>query len=220
MQHANERKKQRQEEILDAAIVLFAEHGYPQTDTQLLADRLQVGKGTVYRYFSSKERLFLAAVDRVMERLQERVNDETSRAKDPLERIVLGIEAFLAFFDENPSFAELLVQERAQFRNRKKPTYVEHRERNIGRWHDLYRELMAAGRMRQLPVERVSGVVSDLVYGTVFNNYFAGRRRSFRAQAADIVDVVFSGILSDSERARRAEERRKDATAKGELREV
>ena len=57
----------RREEILDAAARLFARHGYPETDTQLLADELGVGKGTLYRYFASKEELFFAAVDRAME---------------------------------------------------------------------------------------------------------------------------------------------------------
>ena len=55
----------RREEILAAAIHLFAVHGYAGTDTQLLADKLQVGKGTLYRYFQSKEDLFLAAVDSI-----------------------------------------------------------------------------------------------------------------------------------------------------------
>src|SRR5437867_4688042 len=59
----------RQEEILEAAARLFAQHGYADTDTQLLADELGVGKGTLYRYFASKQDLFLAAVDRVMREL-------------------------------------------------------------------------------------------------------------------------------------------------------
>ncbi len=42
-----ELRDRRHEEILLAAVHLFAEHGYAGTDTQLLADRLQVGKGTL-----------------------------------------------------------------------------------------------------------------------------------------------------------------------------
>ena len=42
----------RREEILDAATDLFAEHGFTETVTQTLADRLQVGKGTIYRHFT------------------------------------------------------------------------------------------------------------------------------------------------------------------------
>ena len=67
-------RARRREEILDAAAKLFARHGYPETDTQVLADLLGVGKGTIYRYFPSKHALFLAAADRVMRRLREVVD--------------------------------------------------------------------------------------------------------------------------------------------------
>ena len=56
----------RREEILDAATELFAQHGYSDAVTQALAERLQVGKGTLYRHFPSKQELFLAAADRVI----------------------------------------------------------------------------------------------------------------------------------------------------------
>ena len=54
-----------------------------------------------------------------------------------------------------------------------------------------------------MPVERITDVLSDLVYGTMFTNYFTGNQKPFEAQAKDILDVVFHGILSDKERAGR-----------------
>src|SRR6516165_7679413 len=116
----------RQEQILDAAVQLFAEHGYSDTDTQLLAEKLQVGKGTLYRYFPSKRDLFLAAADRVMRRLREWVDNRTSDIIDPIARIRESLFAFLAFFEEHPKYAELLIQERALFKDRAKPTYQVH----------------------------------------------------------------------------------------------
>jgi hypothetical protein len=109
----------------------------------------------------------------------------------------------LAFFEEHPQFVELLIQERALFKDRKKPTYFEHRERNLERWRLMLAWLIDQGRLRQMPPERILDVVNDLVYGTMFTNYFAGRTRSYREQAQDILDIVFYGILSDEERKRR-----------------
>lgn len=190
------------EEILDAAAELFAERGYADADTQDLANRVGVGKGTLYRYFPSKRELFLASADRVMRRLRQRLDLAIADRDDPLEKVAVAIEAFLLFFDEHPGFAELLIQERALFKDRTKPTYIEHREKNVGRWHDLYLSLIAAGRVRQIPVERITSVTSDLVYGTMFSNHLAGRQRSLRQQADDIVQIVFCGILSETERKR------------------
>ena len=72
-------------------------------------------------------------------------------------------------------------------------------------WEKLYRELIAAGRVRQIPVNRITSVISDLVYGTIFTNHLAGRKRTLRRQADDIVDIVFCGILTDHERRTRDE---------------
>src|SRR5260370_29907464 len=77
----------RQEEILEAAARLFAQHGYADTDTQLLADELGVGKGTLYRYFPSKEALFLAAVDRAMHRFRDYIDSRIADVEDPLDQI-------------------------------------------------------------------------------------------------------------------------------------
>jgi AcrR family transcriptional regulator len=197
----------RREQILETAAKLFAEHGYANADTQLLAEKLGVGKGTIYRYFPSKEEVFLAAADRVMQLLHERVDTGIRGIDDPLDRIATAIHAYLAFFAEHPEFVELLMQERAQFKDRTKPTYFQHREARVQQWRQLYRALIADGRVRDMPVERITDVMSDLVYGTMFTNYFTGQRKPSEAQARDILDVVFHGILSDTERRRRTDKK-------------
>jgi AcrR family transcriptional regulator len=193
----------RQEEILETATQLFAEHGFSECITQVLADRLQIGKGTLYRHFPSKRALFLAATDRVMVKLNERVEASIAGVEDGLERVSRAIATYLRFFAENPQFVELLIQERANFKDRKRPTYFEHRERTVVRWRQLYRELIAEGRVRPMPVEQITEVISGAIYGTMFINYFTGQAKPSEVQAAEIVDVAFRGILTESERRRR-----------------
>jgi AcrR family transcriptional regulator len=191
------------EEILDAATDLFAELGYSDAVTQSLAERLGVGKGTLYRYFPSKRDLFLAAVDRVMTRLRVTIDRAVEGIADPLDRVSVAVRTFLAYFDEHPRSVELLIQERALFRDRTTPTYAVHREKNVGRWAELYRSLIADSRVRNIPPDRISEMIGDLLYGTIFTNYFASRKRSHEQQARDILDLVFNGILTDAERRRR-----------------
>jgi AcrR family transcriptional regulator len=193
----------RREEILDAAARLFAKHGYADTDTQLLADELGVGKGTLYRYFPSKQALFLAAVDRAMRSFRTYIDSRIQQVSDPLDQIAEGIRAFLTYVAEHPEFVELQMQERAQFKDRKKPTYFEHREANVERWRARYRALIAAGRVRDMPVERITDVMSQLLYGTMFINYFTGQQKPPEEQAQEILDVVWRGILSEEELRRR-----------------
>ncbi len=190
----------RQEQILGVAVQLFAEQGYSNADTQQLAERLGVGKGTLYRYFDCKRELFLAAVDRVMRQLLATVLDAMAPVTDPLESLRMGIVAFLEFFAANPAFVELLIQERALFKDRPKPTFQEHREANRERWRPLYQSLIDAGRMRKIPTDRCMNVVGNQLYGAIFTNYVAGQTIDAADQARDLIDVLFLGLLSDSER--------------------
>jgi AcrR family transcriptional regulator len=56
------RKESRSAELIDAALLLFAQSGYAQTRLDDVAARAGISKGTVYLYFSSKQDLFEAVV--------------------------------------------------------------------------------------------------------------------------------------------------------------
>ena len=194
----------RQVEILDAAAALFARNGYPNTDVQQVADALRVGKGTVYRYFPSKEELFLAAVDRGVRQMESRIIADVTGIADPIAILEEAVRSYLRFFDENPQLLELFVQERAEFRTRKKLAYFAQREAGCGPWYDFLRGLIAQGRVRPQPVEALGEVIGDLLFGTVFANTLAGRRLDPNQQAREIVDILFHGILTDRERKQHA----------------
>src|ERR1700683_1762990 len=70
--------ERRREEILDAAAKLFAQHGYRNTDMEYVAAARDIAKGTIYRYFASKEELFFAAADRGMRRAGDFVDASVS----------------------------------------------------------------------------------------------------------------------------------------------
>jgi AcrR family transcriptional regulator len=65
----------RRQAILEAALTVFAEHGYEAARLDEVARRAGVAKGTLYLYFEDKEALFenliRSAIDPIYERLQE-----------------------------------------------------------------------------------------------------------------------------------------------------
>lgn len=57
-----EKRLERRNRILKEAVVLFAENGYSNTTTALIAQSVGVTPGTIFQYFPNKEALFYAAV--------------------------------------------------------------------------------------------------------------------------------------------------------------
>lgn len=194
---ANEQLQlERRSAILSASTSIFAKQGFAETDVQEIADLVGVGKGTIYRYFPGKDVLFLSAVDFAMRQLTEAVNRAAASAEHPLDRIAAGVRAYLSFFNEHPEAAKLLIHERAHFRDRMTPTYFVHREANMAPWRALIQDLIRQGVIRDVPVERVVNAISNLVYGTMFTNYFSGSNSPLSDQCDDILDVLYHGILS------------------------
>ena len=173
------------DEILAATHQLMAERGYAATDLQVVADAIGVGKGTIYRYFPSKRDLFMAAVDRGMRLLKEQIHEVKASFEDPLDGTFHVIRSYLAFYDAHPEYIELTIQERAVFKDRKRPTYFEYRDLTSGERIKHMQAMMDQGRMRKMPPERIIEVVNNLLYGTIFTNYFAGNPKSLEEQARD-----------------------------------
>lgn len=65
----SDRGQQKREEILEAALELFAERGFHGTAVPLVAEKAGVGAGTIYRYFESKEALVNALYQREKQRM-------------------------------------------------------------------------------------------------------------------------------------------------------
>lgn len=196
-----DREARRREEILAVAAKAFAKQGYAETDVQVIADKLKVGKGTVYRYFPTKRELFLAAVDRGLRELDAAIESTLTRpATDPIELVRNAIFAYLAFFHDRPEMAELFIQERAAFRDRHTPLYFSPGFDKQERDKPFVMKLIADGRLRAMKPELLYMVTGDLLYGTVMSNHLSGRPSSPKAQADAILDVLFHGILSDRER--------------------
>lgn len=198
----DERKSRRRREIVPTATRLFARLGYNDCEMERVASELQIAKGTLYLYFAGKQELFFACVDQGMQDLQAALDAAVRNDDDPFRCSAKSIWAFLQFFDTHPEQIELLIQERAIFRDRARPTFFVYRDARRARWRDIYQALIDAGRLRNdLPVEDLLDAMGNLLYGTMFTNYFAGRPIPLCQQYKAVVEMIFRGVLSDAERS-------------------
>jgi len=88
-----------QTRIVEAALVLFAEHGIGGTSLQMIADAIGVTKAAVYHQYNSKDEIILAVAQVVLARLGAAVTaaeaeGSRSRAREVLiaEMIDLAVE--------------------------------------------------------------------------------------------------------------------------------
>jgi len=189
------------EDILAVATEAFAQHGFRNTDVQDIADKLSIGKATIYRAFGTKEQLFFAAVDEGMQRLNEvMLEHDCNEELEPAEKMRGTLFRFLSFFDQHPQLIELLIQERSEFRDREPNSYTRNWLVNSPRWQKNCLEAIEKGRLRELPVEGLVNMFSSLCYGAIFTHYFLKQKIDLQSTASLMADVMTYGLISDDAR--------------------
>ena len=78
-----------QTRIIDAALVLFAEHGISGTSLQMIADHIGVTKAAVYHQYKTKDEIVLAVAQVVLVRLEAAMTAAEAERTSPRAREVL-----------------------------------------------------------------------------------------------------------------------------------
>lgn len=73
----------RPQELLDAALAVFAERGYRNTRIDDIAEAAGVTKGAVYHYFATKEELLLRAIEHYHDRAFGQIDEVLRHARGP-----------------------------------------------------------------------------------------------------------------------------------------
>ena len=86
----------RRQEVLDAAIAEFAEHGFHGASTPAIARRAGISQPYIYALFPNKKALFAAAHTRVVDRIRDGFAAAARGAKGPGDALQRAGRAFLA----------------------------------------------------------------------------------------------------------------------------
>lgn len=104
-------RAEREQQILDAAVTVFTERGYPGTSMDVVAERVGVTKPVLYTHFGSKEGLLLACITRARAELLEVTTTAVAAASGPEEMLRSGIQAFFDYLDAQGPTWTLLYSE-------------------------------------------------------------------------------------------------------------
>ena len=161
---------QRTELILQNAQELFGELGYPQVTLMLLAERCQLSRTVLYRYYESKRKVFEAVLYRIsthlgMEFLQyAQQNPQTppsQKMRFILVRLVEYMEKNIPFLD---AVVEYLIdlQRKGESVTRRVMRHTVLLRLTLFR---LIREAVDTGEFNALPISQIAGVFYEQVMG-------------------------------------------------------
>ena len=95
----------KREAILDAAVVEIARHGYYQTTVAMIARRAGVADGTIYLYFSNKEKILFSLFERAMGRFISEGQVKVDQGATATEKLAQIVELHLTLVGQDRDLA-------------------------------------------------------------------------------------------------------------------
>ena len=202
------RPAERPEEILEAALEVFAEQGLAGARVEDIAGRAGISKGTLYLYFPSKDEVFREALRMKTRRVLEGLT-LASGPGDPAERLDRLVDAYWAYL-RRPSFMQfyrLLLAELDQF-----PELMRfYSEEVSGRINELVAGIIREGQDTGTFGDEPPDVAARMLIGLLIQHaVWAGSRelfphlgdRSDEDLVNEIKDFLFGALLARGTTAR------------------
>lgn len=143
--HKQRRNQHKEASILKAAAELFTEKDFHQVLMEEVAWRARVGKGTLYRYFPTKEDLYFATIfagwDRLREELEEVLREEGSLG-EILEKAVRQV---FSYFWRRRYFVSLVYRLEHKSNGKEKADWQRRREGIVRLVEGVLKRGMASG---------------------------------------------------------------------------
>ena len=117
----------KEEDIIKAAVVVFAETGYHNSKMSKIAEVAGVSTGSLYVYYKNKEQILLNIFEEVWKRLYGNLYTLTERTDlDPVEKFDSMIDMIFDAFTESPSIAIVIANEQYHLQSGNPEAFTEY----------------------------------------------------------------------------------------------
>ncbi|NQT62527.1 MAG: TetR/AcrR family transcriptional regulator [Candidatus Marinimicrobia bacterium] len=189
-------KLRNKEDILKAAVHLFAQKGFADTKLEDVAALAEFGKGTLYNYFENKDDLLLSAFDYAVGNVLDFLYDQLSSVWDPLDRIRLIANSQFNYYRNNTDFMHVIMTNHQVLMNHARSAEV------FNRFQDLKKlvviEMQAAidaGQLRPGNAQHYASYLSGMIHGQV-RSLNTGDMQMDEMYADEIIDIFLNGAKS------------------------
>jgi AcrR family transcriptional regulator len=184
--------------ILDAAERLLAYYGYRKTTMDDLAREAGIGKGTVYLHFPSKEEVALCTIDRIVDRLLERLRAIADADEPVAERLQRMLFTRVLFrFDSVKDYSQSLDDLLASLRK----AYLVRRQRYFEAEAEVFARVLRQGRdTAQLVFDDALATAHALLLATnallpsALSARELGKRKDIQEKATRVSQLLLAGL--------------------------
>jgi AcrR family transcriptional regulator len=188
------------EAILDATDRILSKRGYKKMTIDDLAQEVGIGKGSVYLHFTSKEEIALSHIDRIVERLKEKLRQTVAETGSPENRLrKMLVCRVLHRFDSvqhyTVSISDLLAAVR--------PRLLERRQKYFAEEAQIFSGIIVEGQLSgvfqssgdALEIAETLMTATNSLLPLSLSTEELGEREEIEEKITRLADLLLSGVL-------------------------
>ena len=186
------------QQIIDAAIRVFARNGYYNSRVSDIAREAGIASGTIYLYFKTKDDILVTLFREKMAEWVVAMRKAVAAERDPVAKIKKIVALHFTVLEENPALAEVVQVELRQGHKFFRGASAHEVSAYFDVIQAVLEEGIAAGRIRRdLPVK----VATKMLFGAMdqlATSWVLGKRAYRLTDAAEPVARIFlKGVSTD-----------------------
>ncbi|GIW44554.1 MAG: TetR family transcriptional regulator [Candidatus Binatia bacterium] len=192
------RKKSDQirEAIVHGAAEVFSRREFHEVLTDDIAARVGVGKGTLYRYFRSKEELYLAAIGDGLRELHGSVTEVLSQPSPLVPTIERLVRTLIEYFWDKRDFFVLMHRLEPKLKAKERAEWRERRDQIVEMLRRRLDRAMQNGEIARVHPRIATEALLGMIRGACVYRQPSDRPR----EVAQTITQLFLGGLFGSER--------------------
>jgi AcrR family transcriptional regulator len=186
-------------QILNAAVKVFAHYGYRQATMEQIAGELGMTKGSLYFYCANKEDLYNKAVAHALLKWQARVREAVDAEADIVQKLVTLAIKSNEYLSEDDDLRTIIIND-PQIQS---ITPSEERYPNIGiASYSILKQILEQGiaenRFKDMDVEHVAGFLYSIHCMFVVKTYIKAEGQSAQELYRAGIEVILKGLVAES----------------------
>ncbi|WP_420475855.1 TetR/AcrR family transcriptional regulator [Noviherbaspirillum sp. ST9] len=154
-------RKNRKQEILDAALACFTENGVEATTIDMIRERSQASVGSMYHHFGNKEAIAASLYVEALAEHHEYQQSLLQKARTAEDGVKAITYAYIDWVSANPDKARFILYNRSVLAKTEKAAELKERTRKqyteILAW---FQPFVARGELKQVPQELYASLIT------------------------------------------------------------
>lgn len=193
------KKTEKRNRIISAALTVFSRDGFQNSKIENIARTADIGKGTLYEYFSSKDELFLEVFENFKESVLSKYWKVLSDESNPLSKLKRVAEISADICVDEKMQMKFLAQFSFECFTRKEGNEFslllnEYNEEISALISGIIKEGIEEGLLKPLDVEILSKNFTDSLFGIFMRYQLSGDKKNLEAASNSLYDIFVKGV--------------------------